>query len=197
MPYSLHVVPIRHDAVLDRVLEGQDTALSLRLIADEMVFPWHVPVSGATRYATNRQHRGESRLHSQVKLLVHADHDAWHLRPPDDGREDRSRSIIAGETRLRQWSRNLWWAFGNGKAVADSKQSNLQHWLCRAALHMPLPLSTTRATTSSDMANSVLCARKSCQKLKLGSRNTCGVGRCSFLTVHLHHPDTRGLKMLT
>ena len=92
-------------------------------------------------------------------------------------------------------------AFGNGKAGgtagygADSKQNSLRHWLCRAALHMPLPLSTTRATTSSDMANSVLCARKSCQKLKLGSRNTCGVGRCSFLTFHPHHPDTRRLLM--
>jgi len=39
VPNSLHVVPIRHDAVLDRVLEGQDTTLSLRFISNEVVFP--------------------------------------------------------------------------------------------------------------------------------------------------------------
>ena len=97
VPYSLHVVPIRHDAVLDRVLEGQDTTLSLRLISDEMVFPWQVSVSEATCYATNRQSRGESKLHSAVKLLVHPDHDARHLRAPDDGRKDCSGSVVARE----------------------------------------------------------------------------------------------------
>lgn len=33
VPDLLHIVPIGDDAVLDRVLQGQDTALGLRLIS--------------------------------------------------------------------------------------------------------------------------------------------------------------------
>ena len=56
-----------------------------------------VSVSEATCYAASRQSRGESKLHSAVKLLVHADHDARHLRAPDDGRKDCSGSVVARE----------------------------------------------------------------------------------------------------
>jgi hypothetical protein len=34
MPDLLHVVPVRHDAVLDRILERQNAALRLRFVAD-------------------------------------------------------------------------------------------------------------------------------------------------------------------
>ena len=35
VPDLLHVVPVGHDPVLDRVLEGEDTALGLGFIADD------------------------------------------------------------------------------------------------------------------------------------------------------------------
>ena len=57
-------------AVLDRVLERQHTALRLRLVADVRV------------------------------LLVHADHDTRVLGAADDGREDGTRSVVAGEASL-------------------------------------------------------------------------------------------------
>mmetsp|Transcript_36969 Transcript_36969/g.86650 ORF Transcript_36969/g.86650 Transcript_36969/m.86650 type:complete len:383 (-) Transcript_36969:71-1219(-) len=65
VPNLLHVVPVGHNAVLDWVLQRQHTALALRLIT-------HVAV-----------------------LLVHANHDARHLRPADDGRENSTRGIIS------------------------------------------------------------------------------------------------------
>merc|ERR1719312_839156 len=34
MPDLLHVVPVGHDAVLDGVLEGEDTSLALGLVSD-------------------------------------------------------------------------------------------------------------------------------------------------------------------
>ena len=113
-----------------------------------------VSVSEATCYAASRQSRGESKLHSAVKLLVHADHDARHLRAPDDGRKDCSGSVVAREPCLP--------GALMGRET-DSKRKTLHHGsFTRPALHMPLPLSTTRATTSSDMANSLLCERRSC-----------------------------------
>ena len=68
--HLLHVVPVRHDAVLDRVLERQHAALALRLVADVGV------------------------------LLVHADHDARVLGAADDGREDGARRVVAREAGL-------------------------------------------------------------------------------------------------
>jgi len=65
VPDLLHVIPIGHDAVLDGVLQGQDTKLALGLIA-------HVAV-----------------------LLVHAHHDAWHLWPSNNGRKHSPWRIIA------------------------------------------------------------------------------------------------------
>mmetsp|Transcript_94634 Transcript_94634/g.289492 ORF Transcript_94634/g.289492 Transcript_94634/m.289492 type:complete len:291 (-) Transcript_94634:9-881(-) len=70
MPDLLHVVPIRHDAVLNRVLQGQDASLTLRFIANIRV------------------------------LLVHANHDAWHLRAAHDGGEHSARRVVAGKTAL-------------------------------------------------------------------------------------------------
>merc|ERR1719261_908088 len=70
VPDLFHVVPVGHDAVLDRVLEGQDATLGLGLVA-------HVRV-----------------------LLVHADHDARVLRAAHDGREDGARGVVAGEAGL-------------------------------------------------------------------------------------------------
>jgi len=67
VPDLLHVVPVRHDAVLDRVLEREDAALGLRLVADVRVF------------------------------LAHADHDALVPRATDDGGEDGARGVVARE----------------------------------------------------------------------------------------------------
>jgi len=67
MPYLLHVIPIGDDAVLNWVLESQDTALALSFITDVTV------------------------------LLVHANHDARHLWAADNGWEHRARCIITGE----------------------------------------------------------------------------------------------------
>jgi len=41
MPDLLHVVPVGDDAVLDRVLQGQDTSLALCLVADIAVLLTH------------------------------------------------------------------------------------------------------------------------------------------------------------
>mmetsp|Transcript_43516 Transcript_43516/g.110202 ORF Transcript_43516/g.110202 Transcript_43516/m.110202 type:complete len:416 (-) Transcript_43516:4-1251(-) len=70
VPDLLHVVPVRHDAVLDGVLQGEHAALALCLVADVAV------------------------------LLVHAHHDARHLGPADDGGEDCTRRIVSSEAAL-------------------------------------------------------------------------------------------------
>ncbi len=85
VPDLLHVVPVGHDAVLNGVLEGEDTTLGLGLITDVRV------------------------------LLAHADHHSrWRGRPTMEGNTARGASSPA-----------------------------------KPALHMPEPLSTTRAATSS------------------------------------------------
>eukprot|EP00962_Isochrysis_galbana_P018636 scaffold5373_cov103-Isochrysis_galbana.AAC.7 len=70
VPDLLHVVPVCHDAVLDRVLKGEDATLRLRLVA-------HVRV-----------------------LLAHADHHAGLAWAADDGREDGARGVVAREAGL-------------------------------------------------------------------------------------------------
>merc|ERR1719296_94590 len=70
MPDLLHVVPVRHNAVLDRVLQGEDTSLALCLITDVRV------------------------------LLVHADHDARHLRAANNRWEHSAGRIVASEASL-------------------------------------------------------------------------------------------------
>ena len=58
VPDLLHVVPAGHDAVLDGVAEGQDTAFALRFVSDVGI------------------------------LLAHADHDALVAGTAHDGGED-------------------------------------------------------------------------------------------------------------
>jgi len=70
VPDLFHVVPVGDDAVLNRVLEGQDTSLGLGFVSDVRV------------------------------LLAHADHDSLVSWSTDDGREDGSWSIVSGETSL-------------------------------------------------------------------------------------------------
>jgi hypothetical protein len=70
VPDLLHVVPVGHDAVLDRILERENATLGLRLVADVAV------------------------------LLAHAHHHAGLARAADDRGEDRARGIVAGEARL-------------------------------------------------------------------------------------------------
>ena len=68
--HLLHVVPVGHDAVLDRVLEREDATLRLRLVADVRV------------------------------LLAHANHHTRLARAADDRREDGTRGVIAREAGL-------------------------------------------------------------------------------------------------
>ena len=68
--HLLHVVPVGHDAVLDRVLEREDATLRLRLVADVRV------------------------------LLAHANHHTRLARAADDRREDGARGVIAREAGL-------------------------------------------------------------------------------------------------
>ena len=70
VPDLLHVVPVGHDAVLDGVLEGQDTTLVLGLVANVGV------------------------------LLVHADHDSRVLGAAHNGREHGAGGVVAGEASL-------------------------------------------------------------------------------------------------
>merc|ERR1719262_1032416 len=70
VPNLLHVVPIRDNAMLNRILQGQDTSLALGLITNIAV------------------------------LLVHAYHDARHLWTANDGGKHCARGIITGEACL-------------------------------------------------------------------------------------------------
>ena len=69
-PYLLHVVPVGNDAVLDGVLQGEDTSLALGLVSDVGV------------------------------LLSHTNHHTLVTGAAHDGREDSTGSIVSGETGL-------------------------------------------------------------------------------------------------
>jgi len=70
VPDLLHVVPVGHDAVLDGVLEGEDTTLGLGLVTDVRV------------------------------LLAHAHHHAGVARATDDRGEHSARGVITGKASL-------------------------------------------------------------------------------------------------
>jgi len=70
VPDLLHVVPVGHDAVLDGVLEGEDTTLALGLVTDIRV------------------------------LLAHTNHHSGLTGTSDDRRENGAGSIVSGETSL-------------------------------------------------------------------------------------------------
>merc|ERR1712188_121863 len=70
MPDLLHVVPVGHDTVLNRVLQGEDTTLRLGLISNVAV------------------------------LLAHTDHDTSVARASDNGREHGAGSVVSGESGL-------------------------------------------------------------------------------------------------
>merc|ERR1711974_85170 len=67
MPDLLHVIPVGDDAVLNGVLQGEDTPLGLSLISDIGV------------------------------LLSHTNHDALVTGTSDDGGEDSAGSVVSGE----------------------------------------------------------------------------------------------------
>ena len=70
VPDLLHIVPVGHDTVLDRVLEGKDTTLGLSLVANVRV------------------------------LLAHTNHDALVTRTSNNGRENGSWGVVTGEAGL-------------------------------------------------------------------------------------------------
>ena len=65
LPDLLHVVPVGHDTVLDRVLEGKDTTLGLGLVAD-------VPVNATS---------ANKKLSLGVKMTLHPPRCARVLFP--------------------------------------------------------------------------------------------------------------------
>ncbi len=68
--YLLHVIPVGNDAVLNRVLEGQNTTLGLSLISNVAV------------------------------LLAHANHHTLMTRTSNNGREHSARSVVSRKTGL-------------------------------------------------------------------------------------------------
>ena len=90
-----------------------------------------------------------------AKILIHPDHDGAVLRAPNDGGEDRSWSIVAREAGLatlgQATGQDVRNRIGQNPDLPYMPQTPLV-FQKEAALHMPLPLSTTRAVTSSDMA---------------------------------------------
>jgi len=70
VPDLLHIVPVGHDTVLDRVLEGEHTSLGLSLVTDIGI------------------------------LLVHANHDPGVLRAAHNGGKHGTGSIVTSETGL-------------------------------------------------------------------------------------------------
>jgi len=69
VPDLLHVVPVGDDAVLDRVLERQDTALALRLVADVAVLLTH----------TDHHALPTQRTHDRAPVLTRLHHHSRHL----------------------------------------------------------------------------------------------------------------------
>merc|ERR1719376_96258 len=70
VPDLLHVIPVGDDAVLNGVLESEDTSLALSLITDVGI------------------------------LLPHTDHDTLVTRAADDGGEHSSGGVVSGEPGL-------------------------------------------------------------------------------------------------
>merc|ERR1712002_598499 len=70
MPDLLHVVPVGNNAVLNGVLQGQDTPLGLGLVPDVGI------------------------------LLPHSHHHSLMSRPSNDGWEDSSWSVITSKASL-------------------------------------------------------------------------------------------------
>ncbi|KAF0726535.1 hypothetical protein Ae201684_015163 [Aphanomyces euteiches] len=70
VPNLFHIVPVGHNTVFNRVLQGQDTTLGLSFITDIGI------------------------------LLVHANHDTRVLGATDNGRKDGTGGIVTGKTGL-------------------------------------------------------------------------------------------------
>merc|ERR1712061_599103 len=70
VPYLLHVIPVGDDAMFDGVLQGEDTTLALGFITNVGV------------------------------LLTHTDHHTLVTGAADDGGEDGTRGVVAGEASL-------------------------------------------------------------------------------------------------
>merc|ERR1719477_572248 len=119
VPDLLHVIAVGDDSVLNGVLEGEDTSLGLGLISNIGI------------------------------LLSHTNHHTLVARTANNGGEDSSGSIISSKASL-----------AHAGAIVNNKSSNVLVTHLRSfsigasspanpALHMPEPLSTTRAATSS------------------------------------------------
>jgi len=62
MPDLLHVVPVGDDAVLDRVLQSQDTSLALCLVADVAVLLTHADHDALQTAHISHSHRAHDSL---------------------------------------------------------------------------------------------------------------------------------------
>jgi hypothetical protein len=107
MPDLLHVIPVGDDAVLNGVLEGQNTSLGLGLVSDVRV------------------------------LLAHTHHDTLEMEL----------HRIRRQFRVGTLEKVLTWCLG--RPTMDGKTALGASSPAKPALHMPEPLSTTKAATSS------------------------------------------------
>jgi len=73
VPDFLHVVPVGHNAMLDRVLEGQDASLGLGLIAHVAVLVAHAQHDALVTWSTDyRWEDGSWSLFASEACLAHA-----------------------------------------------------------------------------------------------------------------------------
>ncbi|CAN8002682.1 unnamed protein product, partial [Ixodes hexagonus] len=110
VPDLLHVVPVGHDAVLDGVLQGQDTTLALGLVAHVAVLLTH-----ADHHTLGEHTRQKSDGGSDSYLVAGASHD---------GGEHGTGGIVPGEAGL-----------AHAGAIVDHQSGNLvvTHVGCLAA----------------------------------------------------------------
>ena len=86
MPDLLHVVPVRHHTVFNRISQGQDTTLGLSLITDIRVFLTHTDHDTVVTGSTNN-----GRYHHPSELCLTCDAGQGELT------EDCSRGVVAGK----------------------------------------------------------------------------------------------------
>ncbi len=111
--HLLHIIPVGDDAVLDGVLEGQDTPLALGLITYVAVLLTH------THHHTLREEaREEHKTREDAALtffIITQAKICWVVKkkggpieahlvagPSNNGREDSTGSVISGESSLDQ-----------------------------------------------------------------------------------------------
>lgn len=100
VPDLLHIVPISHDTVLNRVLESEDTSLRLGLVTDIRVLAkdGSAGVVEECRQGMSVRPATLSQEPASAHLLAHADHHTLVAGSTNNRGEDGSGRVITGET---------------------------------------------------------------------------------------------------